>query len=120
MSENKGFEFTLKFPYDPIYSYDGIVTTEQAQKVASDLRVDLTVVDLDWFRRGLTVELEHGTKNPLTNITGNELHVTAMIVLAHFSESKNYYYYLAQIEARFIVRADLDKPKSVFLPTTDA
>ena len=41
--------------------------------------------------RGLNIELEHGYVNPITNVTNNDLIMTAKIVLAHLMEFPNYY-----------------------------
>lgn len=43
------------------------------------------------FLEGINIELEHGTINPLTNVTNNDLIITAMIALAHLNEFPNYY-----------------------------
>ena len=41
--------------------------------------------------RGMNVELEHGTINPNTNVTDNDLIKTTKIALAHLNEFPNYY-----------------------------
>ncbi len=43
------------------------------------------------FLDGINVELEHGTVNPKTNVTNDNLLVTAKIALAHLNEFPNYY-----------------------------
>ena len=43
------------------------------------------------FLEGINIELEHGTINPNTNITNNDLIMTAKIALAHLNEFPNYY-----------------------------
>ncbi len=43
------------------------------------------------FLDGINVELEHGTVNPKTNVTNDNLLVTAKIALAHLKEFPNYY-----------------------------
>ena len=40
---------------------------------------------------GTNIELEHGSKNPLTNITNDDLIMTMKIALAHLNEFPNYY-----------------------------
>lgn len=47
-----------------------------------------TLVD---FLLGLNIELEHGLINPKTNVTNNDLILTAKIALAHLEEFPNYY-----------------------------
>lgn len=43
------------------------------------------------FLDGINIELEHGKINPLTNVTNNDLIMTAKIALAHLNEFPNYY-----------------------------
>ena len=43
------------------------------------------------FLDGINIELEHGTVNPLTNVTNDNLIITAKIALAHLNEYPNYY-----------------------------
>lgn len=43
------------------------------------------------FLEGINVELEHGLVNYLTNVTDNNLLLTAKIALAHLNEYPNYY-----------------------------
>ena len=40
---------------------------------------------------GINIELEHGTVDPLTNVTDDDLIMTAKIALAHLNEFENYY-----------------------------
>lgn len=43
------------------------------------------------FLDGINIEIEHGTINPNTNVTNNDLIATAKIALAHLNEFPNYY-----------------------------
>jgi len=43
------------------------------------------------FLTGLNIELEHGKTNPITNITNDDLELTAKIALAHLYEYPDYY-----------------------------
>ena len=43
------------------------------------------------FKRGLEVELEHGTTFPDANVTNNHPVLTGLIVMAHFKETLDYY-----------------------------
>lgn len=43
------------------------------------------------FLEGINIELEHGTVNAKTNVTNNNLIITAKIALAHLNEFPNYY-----------------------------
>lgn len=42
--------------------------------------------DLEQFRRGMVVELEHGLHDPVTNVTDDDLFLTAKTALAHLNE----------------------------------
>ena len=56
-------------------------------------------VDLDQLRRGMTVELEHGRRDPLTDVTNDDPLLTAKIAIAHLREIPDYYDRLARMEA---------------------
>jgi len=56
-------------------------------------------VDLNQLRIGMEVELEHGRRDPLTNVTDDDPLVTAKIALAHLRELPDYYARLAIMEA---------------------
>jgi hypothetical protein len=55
--------------------------------------------DLEQFRMGMDVELEHGTRDPRTNVTGDDVIMTAKIARAHLNEFPDYYTRLAKMEA---------------------
>lgn len=54
--------------------------------------------DLEQFRRGMVVELEHGFRDPATNVTDDDLLLTAKIALAHLNEFPDYYDRLEEME----------------------
>jgi hypothetical protein len=56
-------------------------------------------VDVAELRRGMNVELEHGRRDPLTDVTGDDPLLTAKIALAHLREMPDYYTRLARMEA---------------------
>ena len=60
-------------------------------KVAKQLNIDFTKFSLSDFIRGIKIELEHGLINPETNVTNNNLLITAKIALAHLNEYPDYY-----------------------------
>ena len=76
-------------------------TLEEAAEVARDLGFDLAAegIELEQFRMGLGVELEHGRRDPETDVTGDDLHITGKIALAHLREIPDYYTRLAKMEA---------------------
>jgi hypothetical protein len=67
------------------------ITAAAAKRVGGKLGVDWAKVDLDQFRRGLEVELEHGARDPQTNVTNNDMDLTGKIAWAHLKESPDYY-----------------------------
>jgi CBS domain-containing protein len=86
------------------------VTTFEPAEVAA-IAEELGVageVDLEQLRIGMAVELEHGQRDSLTNVTDDDPMVTAKIALAHLRELPDYYTRLARMEAagegRLLVR----------------
>ncbi len=75
-------------------------TLEQAEAVAEMLGVDLAQegIALEAFRRGMEVELEHGWRDPETNVTNDDPIVTGKIALAHLREMPDYYERLDAME----------------------
>ncbi|MDP2736915.1 MAG: DUF5661 family protein, partial [bacterium] len=54
-------------------------TTEEAKKIGDDLKIDWGKVDLEEFKQGLHVELEHGLVDAVTNVTDDNLQMTGKI-----------------------------------------
>jgi hypothetical protein len=73
-------------------------TTEQANKIGNSLGIDWVRFDVEQFRTGLDVELEHGLKSPATDVTGDDPILTGKIALAHLNEIADYYNRLARME----------------------
>lgn len=74
---------------------------EDAMYAASVLGITFDKFTTQDFLEGINTELEHGTKNILTNITNDDLIITSKIALAHLNEFPNYYnkdYGLKQFE----------------------
>jgi hypothetical protein len=74
-------------------------TTEEARSIGAQLRIDWSQIDLEQFRRGLEIELEHGAIDPETNVTGDDPVLTGKIAWAHLKEIGDYYTRLDQMEA---------------------
>ena len=76
-------------------------TSEEAAQIAGSLAIDLEAqgIELDQFRMGLGVELEHGQVDRKTNVTHNDPILTGKIALAHLREIPDYYTRLAKMEA---------------------
>jgi hypothetical protein len=73
----------------------------EAVEAATALGIDFAAepFTLDELCRGMDVELEHGRRDPATNVTGDDPLLTARIALAHLREMPDYYTRLARMEA---------------------
>lgn len=58
---------------------------------AKILGVDFSNFTPKEFLSGINIELEHGLVDPKTNVTNDDLIITAKIALAHLNEYPNYY-----------------------------
>ena len=63
----------------------------QVLRGAKLLGVTFEKFTLDDLTTGVNIELEHGSRNPLTNVTNNNLILTMKIALAHLNEFSDYY-----------------------------
>jgi hypothetical protein len=73
-------------------------TMEQAREIGEKLGIDWSRFDVEQFRMGLNVELEHGLHDPSTDVTGNDPLLTGKIALAHLNEFPDYYTRLDKME----------------------
>ncbi len=71
----------------------------EAREIGTRLGMDWTEIDLKQLRRGLEVELEHGARDPQTNVTNDDVDMTAKIAWAHLKEIHDYYARLDAMEA---------------------
>ena len=76
----------------------GRYTCDEAKVVGDRLGVDWTSIDVDQFCKGMGVEFEHGTRDPETDVTGDDVTLTAKIAWAHLKEFPDYYDRLEQME----------------------
>ena len=72
---------------------------DEAKSIGEQIGVDFSKIDLEQFRLGLAVELEHGTRDLKTNVTNNDLSMTGKIAWAHLNELPDYYTRLTKMEA---------------------
>jgi hypothetical protein len=77
--------------YDERVSPKKNFTIEEAVWIAEYLSIKFDKFDVEQFRIGLNVELEHGNINPFTNITNDDPILTGKITLAHLNEYPDYY-----------------------------
>jgi len=73
-------------------------TTEEAKRVGEILGIDWSKFDVEQFRMGMDVELEHGFRDPHTNVSNDDPIITGKIALAHLNEFSDYYTRLAKME----------------------
>lgn len=59
--------------------------------IANKLGISFDKFTIEDFLTGLNIEIEHGSINPLTNVTNDDLELTAKIALAHLNEFSDYY-----------------------------
>jgi Protein of unknown function (DUF5661) len=76
-------------------------STEQARAIGERIGIDWSAsrFDVEQFRMGLGVELEHGRHDPETNVTDDDELTTGKIARAHLNEFPDYYTRLAKMEA---------------------
>ncbi len=71
---------------------------EEARSIGDQLGVNWSSVDIEQFRTGLEIELEHGRRDPATDVTHDDPIITGKIALAHLHEIPDYYARLARME----------------------
>ena len=79
----------------------GKFSAEEAKRVGEQIGIDWDTApfDIEQFRAGMDVELEHGAHDPATNVTDDDPVVTGKIALAHLNEFPDYYTRLEKMEA---------------------
>lgn len=75
-----------------------VFTSEQAKEIGEKLGLNWTKFDVEQFRMGMDVELEHGLVDPNTNVTNDDSLMTGKIALAHLNEFPDYYTRLYKME----------------------
>ncbi|PID52609.1 MAG: hypothetical protein CR972_01155 [Candidatus Moraniibacteriota bacterium] len=73
-------------------------TNEQAKEVGEKLGIDWSHFDVDQFRRGMNIEMEHGLVDAETNVSNDNPMITGKIALAHLNEFPDYYDRLEKME----------------------
>jgi len=73
-------------------------TAEQAKEIGQKLGIDWSKFDVEQFRHGMDVELEHGTVDSNTNVSNDDPLITGKIALAHLNEFPDYYTRLDKME----------------------
>ena len=97
-----------------IYNKDNLsnpkhFSKEDARRIGEVLGIDWSKFDVEQFRMGLDVELEHGIRDEHTNVTHDDEIATGKIALAHLNEFPDYYTRLKQMETE--AGENMDKTK---------
>jgi Protein of unknown function (DUF5661) len=76
-------------------------SAEEAKRVGEEIGIDWETApfDVEQFRAGMNVELEHGSHDPATNVTDDDAVTTGKIALAHLNEFSDYYTRLEKMES---------------------
>ena len=75
-----------------------VFTAEKAKEIGEKLGIDWSKFDIEQFRMGMDVELEHGLRDAHTNVTDDDPLTTGKITLAHLNEYPDYYTRLDKME----------------------
>jgi hypothetical protein len=91
----------------------------EAKAILKELNKEKMKIDLNEFRKGIEVELEHGIRFKDANVTNNHPILTGMIVLAHLKESLDYYKLLevAELEGdllKAVAAGNMEKTKKEY------
>lgn len=70
----------------------------EAKQIGDALGIDWHDFGVEQFLMGLEVELEHGTRDILTNVSNDDALITGKIALAHLKEFPDYYTRLSAME----------------------
>jgi len=71
---------------------------EEARGIGEALGIIWEKFDAEQLRKGMDVELEHGSRDPETNVTDDDPLTTGKIALAHLKEFPDYYERLEKLE----------------------
>ncbi|OGH11101.1 MAG: hypothetical protein A2857_03005 [Candidatus Levybacteria bacterium RIFCSPHIGHO2_01_FULL_36_15] len=73
-------------------------SSTEAKIIGEQLGIDWSKFDVEQFRMGLDVELEHGLVDSHTNVSNDDPITTGKIALAHLNEFPDYYTRLSEME----------------------
>jgi hypothetical protein len=90
------------------------ISKKTAKELFIRYRLDPKVVNAGEWHFALNVELEHGTnlKKSVSNVTKDNIDMTARIAIAHFLEHPRYYFFLKKMEKEM----GSGNSRSIFLP----
>lgn len=101
------------------------VSEEEAATILDIVNTRGMDIPLEAFRKGLEVELEHGTRFDDANVTNNHPVLTGMIVLAHLKETMDYYERIdvAEVEGdllKAVLSGNIEKIEAKYRKLIDA
>ncbi len=73
-------------------------TAMEAKEIGDKMGIKWDTFNIEQFRMGLDVELEHGTRTMITNVTDDDPLKTGKIAYAHLLEFPDYYDRLDKLE----------------------
>ncbi len=73
-------------------------TIEEAREIGEKLGITWDKFSAEQFMQGMNIELEHGARDPETNVTNDDPVLTGKIALAHLKEFPDYYVRLEKME----------------------
>ena len=75
-------------------------SADEARRIGEQIGIEWgsAPFDVEQFRSGMDVELEHGLHDPETNVTNDDAVTTGRIALAHLNEFPDYYTRLEKME----------------------
>jgi hypothetical protein len=79
-------------------SSKNVFSSEEAKSIGEKLGIKWDKFDVEQFRRGMDVELEHGKVDEFTNVSDDDPITTGKIALAHLNEFPDYYDRLDKME----------------------
>jgi len=104
---------------------DPSVSGEEASTILNIVNTKGMNIPLETFRKGLEVELEHGTRFEDANVTNNHPILTGKIVIAHLKETMDYYerIYVAEMEGdllKAVLSRNIEKIESKYKKLIEA
>jgi len=73
-------------------------SADEAKEIGEKLGIKWDNFNIEQFRMGLDIELEHGLVDPHTNVSNDDPLITGKIALAHLNEFSDYYTRLEKME----------------------
>lgn len=94
------------------------ISTDQARAAGEAIGIQWSsaAFDVEQFRAGMEVELEHGSRDPETDVSGDDQLVTGKIALAHLKEFPDYYTRLERMEEEARLHWEARRRRTVSRP----